>query len=451
MIKQAINPNLPGTGWLNQNIRQPPKPQLQQPAQTRIPANTFNPFASTNTQQPQQPNQFNFDFKSPQGFGTIASMMSPITKPILEVGGLPALMGIYGMMSGSQNWTKATTNQKPQPLYQNKTAALILARRKLAEANIPASSEESLWGNSLNTPMYTPSIPSFQNDSPTSVQNESPVPNSENTSNSNVEDNRIGEVAAKEFAIRPGVNYALKRTIDPSIQVFNKSIIPTASAIKNFFKTAPIVNSVFEAADLTGLHSPTKDLNSWQKPRLDARGNIIRDVQGNPIWDFGFNRDALGFNMKEFDKETTPNDEIFKGVKTPWNAVNYPLSYLTSAWNAAAQPWKSTYSLGKFVVNDMRPSNPDGIPRTTTKFIRNRAHRSGLSSDMIENEKQKWQKMRGDAYHPDYNPTGKGDSDQLPHIKRVLSSPIKQVDNFIQSTSNKGLLPTLRDAWLKNW
>ena len=90
-----------GVGWLNRNA----------------PAASAGPQANT-VSQPQQAGPslpFGLDYRSPQGFANIASMFKPVTEAVIGMGGLPALMGLYGSISENSDYRRATTQSNQDP------------------------------------------------------------------------------------------------------------------------------------------------------------------------------------------------------------------------------------------------------------------------------------------------------------------------------------------------
>jgi hypothetical protein len=95
-----------------QTLPKPPKPPVQPPPGGRVApgGNTQaappGPTGSTQSNTTQPGSLWNmFDPRTAQGFGTWATALRPVTEAVTRWGGIPALMGIYGMLNNNSGWS----------------------------------------------------------------------------------------------------------------------------------------------------------------------------------------------------------------------------------------------------------------------------------------------------------------------------------------------------------
>ncbi len=355
---------LPGTSWLDRN----PVPKPTQPPVSML---------------------GNLDPRTPQGFATMAGMFKPITEAIGGAGGMPAMMGIYGMMTGNKDWQTATTAQPRSPAADSRLMKMPPAKNYQAPMpQLPAT--PNVKTARLPLPVMTPNglamgkiaasnwasapkaAPTWFSDKPTAPPiDKTPAwfPKSEQQPVQQAPAPRpsiaqIGKALAGGAAAYQGsktvADLAAKKTLGQSLRQGG-----TGAAEKLIAKGAPrivskavpmvgvdtLVNAGTDLADLAGIYSidQSKEFNAWQKPRLDANGEVVRNQQtGEGQWDFGFNPKGFGWNMDEYNKRTTPDGTIAFGLKTGKEPVDAVGSYGTSAINAYWNPLKSIYSLSNF-------------------------------------------------------------------------------------------------------
>lgn len=195
-------------------------------------------------------------------------------------------------------------------------------------------------------------------------------------------------------------------------------------------------------------------------------GLEVADFAGiRPTWLGGHKtRDEI---MPAFDRDTTPDDmTMFGQTGSPW--LDKPLGYLGAAFNAHSNPLKSFYRAGKFQFHDMNPlRDVPGVSndvnwRTGTGQARSipgtHAHNFRLDPSnpawgAAGAAEQAAQFRRENRFHRMYNPAGTVQSRNdgpgaPPSARRWATQPIEQTRNFTAMAKARGLLPTLRTAWL---
>lgn len=460
---------------------------------------------------------FGLDPTTAQGFATWASFLRPVTEAVSRFGGLPALMAIYGLVSGSKDYQLATTKQNPATNTQNNT--LPTSNQQVERLPMPVETPAGLGMPDLNNNFYTkyrtitektsaelPTSKSSINDllkrpdwnAPYKIQPRKPInyinpsttilpakPPSDEQQPVIPQRGFSGKYLAKEL----GKGYleweasrqALPRLLGSKPNIIqamarNKAPIP----LTGLLRANTLAGATSDLLDVAGLYNTDRDrLTAWQKPKYDAKGNQILDEFGRPDWKLGWNPGAIGnYNTRAFDQRTTPDEHggLFGILPSGYRPIDFTTGYLGAtlqttpfkaapvmvkelAWgsNPAVQyafnprereGWSRAYS-GKPI--DLHNSDVS-TPLIFADAWNRQSWRPNVKGKIKELESDRWKRMQGSqAYHPDYNPQGTGKSNQLPHAKEWLWSPVKQTRNFKTSVKDKGFLNTMRDAWLHNW
>jgi hypothetical protein len=374
---------LPGTSWLE---RDPTPPPTAPP----VPAPKPTPQAQQPPAKPSGP----FNVGTPQGFASLAGMFRPVTQAVLQSGGMPALMGIYGMVSGNTDWQNAMTKN---PNYTGQSQLLTPSKplRPAPATPAPTAPREVTASFRFPLPVCTANgrltMPRFEKKADsdwgyTATPKELPTPawgfggsapvdpgpawgylpgasGSAESTPATEPQPAIGphlvQRLGTDIAAYEGINQTLKRTaphILPRLGVQGAMRVP---GIKGGLLWETPINAATDLLDAAGIHDidgSKGGLGSfWRAPDKDTQGEIVRDALGNAKTHYGWNPGAFGWNMAEHAKGTTPDGTIALGLGTGNEKLDDVGSYATSALRAFTNPLKSSRSLGSFAWYDMNP------------------------------------------------------------------------------------------------
>lgn len=316
--------------WLQQPAPTPappaPQPQQTQPA----------PQQPQPQQQPQQPQQGGlagmFDMSTPQNFGRWATMARPITQAVLGAGGMPALMGIYGAVSGNQDWVRALSPATrevqascrfPLPVLRNGSLVMPVVEKKAT----PTLASLGYRGGSV--PASTPT----------------PTPHP--VTSSGVE-TLLPQLATQEAVSRtiPRVANAIgipqlaqrigfRPTPTPALGAAAPQVGRLAAAggvLRSGLLGFVPANAVGELLDYSGIYSsdPTKvregNAHFFRRPMMYNNQQMSRDAAGNADTTWGFNPAAFGWNSTAHRNDTTPEGPgIGNRLSASWHALTSPI------------------------------------------------------------------------------------------------------------------------------
>lgn len=236
---------------------------------------------------------------------------------------------------------------------------------------------------------------------------------------------------AANFGVQAGTRVAVQQGLKKGLPRLGIQGLSKAPGLKGGIGIDTLINSGTDILDATGAYNidGTKELAGWQKPKLDDQGQTLRDVNGSPQWDYGYNPEGFGWNMANHNKNTTPDGTIALGLSTGNPLIDDPASYATSAINAYNSPLKSSRSLQKFWLDENNPISRDSVTNWTdlkkSKGVLDTTE-SSLPLKAINNlvGSQPWHETKSyqpggayydaeaerykkqNKYHPNYNPAG---------------------------------------------
>jgi hypothetical protein len=328
------------------------------------------------------------NFGTPQGFGQAAGMMPGLFQGVGQLGGLPALMGIYQQLksmrggTGANDWSILTN-----PNYQ-KTAAV--------GDEVLTSPAPSLAGQPEPTPVGHPYRTIAMN---------------------------LGMDVARREAMHQGLNRSAG-IWGPRLGAQAAKRLP---GLKGSLLLDTPVNAIEDLGDAAGMlphWAGGKGDTLWFKANRDPEGQLQYDENANLQGNYGWNPSAFGnWDMEQYNKDTTPTSQWGFGFGHTGNqAADESLSYLGSAYNAYNRPVKGLSSLGKFQYYDMNPFRDWEAMANPSLLSRPSYHPVSIPGILAQNtvldphkpvpafqpggnyfdsERQHW----AGRYHPVYNPT----------------------------------------------
>lgn len=186
-----------------------------------------------------------------------------------------------------------------------------------------------------------------------------------------------------------------------------------------FIGADTVRNAGVDALEGMGLWNSTPGrLTGWQVPERSSTGEILRNPDGSPRWQLGFNPSGFGWNMREHDRNTTPRDNTISSyLGSSLSAYSRPLVSATSlahaaGWEAnpltqaAFNPEEREGWLRLVSGRTPQPGGRTSVPLTASNYLSLRPWRPNFSSSSPLFAREQAIHREHNTYHPVYNPSG---------------------------------------------